>query len=329
MTRLATTAATILSLTTAAMEEASRQGLRDADIDHLLLALTLSEQPAGQVLRGLGVTLDAAREAVSAQHAAQLASLGVAAAPPRPGRITFPETDGYRWSDRAMAVIDRASRARGGGDASAVLRELLREPSGMIAAVLRRLGTTADQVAARLDEADRLPAARPAARDRLAATVAAFVPASPQEVRRLLTDPARLPEWDTAIARVDGAEGAAAAPGARWTAWSPTEHPDGRPIRRRLETARIVAELRGGRDAESVAWRFTFPDLPRANARRIEIAVEAAASGSQLRVTAGWERNPAARRAPLLPVLLRPLTRLFVWQQAQNTAAGISRALRH
>ncbi|MGO0575869.1 hypothetical protein [Ornithinimicrobium panacihumi] len=46
--RLAQTSQT-LSLT--AVEEASREGLREADLEHLLLALVLSPEPAGEVLR--------------------------------------------------------------------------------------------------------------------------------------------------------------------------------------------------------------------------------------------------------------------------------------
>ena len=83
----------VLSLT--ALEEASRQGLREADIEHLFLALVLSDQVAGRVLREMGIGIDDARRAVREQHDAQLASLGVRAVLPDPGRIVFHETDGY------------------------------------------------------------------------------------------------------------------------------------------------------------------------------------------------------------------------------------------
>jgi hypothetical protein len=78
-------AATAQALSLTAMEEASRRGQREADIDDLFLALVVSEQIAGQVLRWTGITLDAALEAVAAQHAAQLESIGITADLPDPG----------------------------------------------------------------------------------------------------------------------------------------------------------------------------------------------------------------------------------------------------
>src|SRR5690606_41760640 len=92
MSRFLSMAATMQTLSLAAMEEASREGRREADIEHLLLALTLNEQTAGQVLRRKGVTLEAVRTAVAAQHARQLSSLGVTTDAGQPGRIGFHET---------------------------------------------------------------------------------------------------------------------------------------------------------------------------------------------------------------------------------------------
>src|SRR5690606_16041423 len=68
MSAFLNTAATMQTLSVAGMEEASRDGRREGDLEHVLLALVLSEQSAGQVLRGLGITLDAARLAVREQH---------------------------------------------------------------------------------------------------------------------------------------------------------------------------------------------------------------------------------------------------------------------
>ncbi len=47
MSRFTDSASTSYSLSITAMEEASRVGQREADIDHLFLALTVSEQTAG------------------------------------------------------------------------------------------------------------------------------------------------------------------------------------------------------------------------------------------------------------------------------------------
>ena len=66
MSRFSQAAATMHTLSLAAMEEASRLGVHDADIDHLLLALTLDADTGGQVLRRAGIRLDTARAAVEA-----------------------------------------------------------------------------------------------------------------------------------------------------------------------------------------------------------------------------------------------------------------------
>ncbi len=109
MSKFTDAAATSHTLSIAAMEEASRVGQRTADIDHLFIALVLNEQTAGQVLRSLGITLSAARDAVDKQHAEQLAALGVQAVA-EPGKIVFHETRGCEWQERAVELIRRASR---------------------------------------------------------------------------------------------------------------------------------------------------------------------------------------------------------------------------
>ena len=199
----AVTTSHTLSLT--AMEEASRFGQRTADIDHMFLALVVSEQIAGQVLRSMGVTLESARDALAQQHSAQLASLGINSESASQGRIVFHETGGYEWSDRALEVIKRASDGDKRGDAAAVLRELAAEPSGMIEQVLQRLGSASDAVIARLDQVERNPALTPRHTiqpGRLSGVSEAFAPATVERVWKLLADPLRMPVWEPAIGEV-------------------------------------------------------------------------------------------------------------------------------
>lgn len=154
MNKLVRAAQTSQSLSLAAMEEASRLGLREADIDHLFLALVINDQSAGRALRELGIDIDNARLAVEEQRDAQLTSLGIEASFPEAGRIVFHETDGYEWTPRARDLIAKSSSKGKPGDAAAVLRELVAEPSGLITEILRRLGTTPDALIERLDRAD-------------------------------------------------------------------------------------------------------------------------------------------------------------------------------
>lgn len=318
-----------LSLT--AMEEASRYGQRTADIDHMLLALTVNEQIAGQVLRSLGITLEVAREAVEEQHAAQLALLGVTATAPEPGPIVFHETGGYEWGDRSLAVIKRASERDKRGDAAAVLRELVDEPSGLIDELLRRLDSSPNEVLARLDEAERIPTHKP---DRTAGAVLtgsteAFVPAPVSEVWALLADPSRLPEWDQTLGSLE-TTGAlnGARPGDRWEGRALTERPDGKPLKIKPELRRQSIELRALEPQSLVEWSTTYPDMKLANARVTRIELTPAAGGTQLAITYGWERHPDRQPHPTLRLLMRPLTRFVIWMQLSQISAAISRVFR-
>lgn len=356
MNRLMRAAATSHALSLAAMEEASRTGDRVAEVEHLLLALTVTEQPAGQVLRGLGATLEATRAAVASQHAAQLASIGIDGAGlerSRPGRIVFHETGGYSWGERPLAVITRAGDLPSRGDAAAVLRELVVEPSGMVEAVLGRLGIAPHAVVSRLDEIDQVAAAaaratgtrdgedshveprRDAAheprarapRRGLSAATRAFVPAPPDRVWAFLVDPSRLPDWDPGIEACAAAHPATGLGGV-WDAQATTARPDGRELRVRPEHLRRRFEV-AVLDAErAIEWRMSFPDAPSANTRRVRIELAPAAGGSQLELELEWERPEGSRPHPLLRWAMRPITRLAVRMQVSQLGSGIARAFR-
>lgn len=332
MTSFLTAAATMQTLSLAAMEEASRRGQRDADLEHLFLALVISDQAAGQALRSAGITLDRARDAVEALHAAQLESIGIAPGEPLAGPIVFHETSGYEWTPRAMKVLQCAGRKRG-GDASDVLRELLIEPSGLIDDLLQRLGTSRAEVSAALADQDRPEAPSKAdprwSRGAVVSRAEAFVPADIEEVWALLADPARMPDWNPAVgsvaARANG-DGLESTFGPAWWAFVRTHRPDGKELgvkeqyRRRLVTLVTVEQPR------RIAWRTTFPDAKRANAHLLEIELAPTVGGTQLQLVDSWTRRGGWRTVALWP--LRPIQRFLTWVTLFQTAAGISRAFR-
>lgn len=331
MSKLTRMAATAQALSIAAMEEASRRGHREADIDHLFLALVINEQITGQVLRGMGISLDAARDAVTAQHAAQLASIGITTEVSGEGRIVYHKTGGYQWSSRALDIINRASKGGSNGDAAAVLRELLAEPSGMIEELLRRLDTSPAAALARLDEAERLPThalQRPADAGALSGFTETFVPAPVEAVWALLADAERMPEWEPGTGSVETVDDTASPrPGDTWVSHGHTHRPDGKPLKVRPDLHRQQVELLVADEGSLIAWRFAYPDAARANSRRITISLEPAAGGTQLGITFAWERNRKRRRT-VLGLLLRPLQRLAIWLQVSQVGGGISRAFR-
>jgi len=322
MSRFLTMAATMQTLSLAAMEEASRDGRREADIEHLLLALVLSDQRAGQVLRGLGITLEEARAAVREQHAEQLREVGVTAEHPSQDRIVFHETNGYDWSERALRNLNHSTdRKNGDGDATAVLRGLLDEPSGLITEILGRLGVSADEVRARLVEAERIPQHPVIAAGTVRGTFDAFVPAPVDEVWRLVADAERMPEWEPSVASV-----AATDEDTVWDARVRTEAPDGKRIRVKDAYRRRRVELVEALDPVRVVWRIHLPDAPFANPHTLTMDLSPAAGGTQLTLSSTWMRRQGWRRAVGLP--LRPLQRFLVWLALFQIASGISRVFR-
>lgn len=337
MSKFTTMAVASHSISVRAMEEASRRGRRTADIDDMLVALALDAQTAGQVLRSLGVTMDAVRDAVSAQHTDMLADVGIVADTAESGRITFHQTAAsYEWNQRSLEVMKRAGEAGKSGDAVALLRELLDEPSGLIASILARLDLSSAEVRARLDEAARIPEHQPGADSDPNVRSGAsdvFVPAPAADVWSFLVDPARIPEWDSALGTIDIEDPAAettVAPalGSTWEARSLTERPyDGKKLKVNADVLRQRVELTALSPESTIAWRFTYPDAVNANARHVRFDLSPAAGGTQLRIVFRWERDPN-RRLPRLRFLLRPIHRFIVWMMLSQIGAGVSRAFR-
>lgn len=326
MNKLVRAAKTSQSLSLAAMEEASRLGLREADIEHLFLALVIDDQSAGRALRSMGIDLDAARRAVEEQHDAQLASLGIEASFPAAGRIVFHETDGYEWSPRARDLIANASGKGKDGDAAAVLRELVAEPSGLIAEILERLATTPDALLAHLDsltEETTPTAAR--VKGRTSGSTETFVAAPIDEVWKLLAVPARIPEWEPSIGSIDHT-GQDAMPGAVWQGLAPTSHPDGKPVKIKPQFRRRSVELLTAQPPERITWSFGYPDASRSNSVRTEFTLVNTTGGTQVQITKSWSRRQGWRGLVALP--LRPIQKFLVWITLFQTGSAISRAFR-
>ncbi len=346
MSRFTRYAATSQALSLIAMEEASRRGLREADLDDLFLALVLSDQSAGRALRGLGITIRSARAAVEEYQKEQIAYLGIVATVPPAGDIVFHETGGYEWSKRALKLIERAGKKGRTADADAVLRELLAEPSGLIADLLDRLGTAPPTV---LAELDRTPAGSPAApavprrqRGERRGVNTSFIPAPVDEVWALLSDPARVPAWEPAIGAVEDSaadtepglalsgdtqatEGDRQA-GGGWAASARTTHPDGRPLKVHAKFRRRTIELLHVDRGRHVEWRFTYPDVDSSRPVTVIFDLAATEGGTQLSVTMTWSRHQGWRS--IVSPALYPLQRFLIWIKLFQISNAISRTFR-
>lgn len=329
MNKLVRAAQTSHSLSLAAMEEASRAGIRDADIEHLFLALVITDQSAGRALRNAGITIDGARHAVAEQHQEQLSSIGVGATLPEAGRIVFHETDGYDWTVRAREIIAQSSGKDKAGDSAAVLRELLAEPSGFMTNVLSRLGTTPDDV---LDILDAIESATASAtptisnsKDRIASSTEVFVPAPAEEVWELLTDPAHVPTWEPSIGVID-LNAHELTPVTNWTGFAPTSYPDGKPTKIKPQFRRRSIELASSNRPRTVAWSFGYPDARRSNSMSTEFTLANTTGGTQVHVVRSWSRRKGWRGAFTFP--LRPIQKFLLWMSLSQTGSALSRAFR-
>lgn len=329
MSKFTRYATTTQSLSLAAMEEASRRGLRTADLDDLFLALVLDDQSAGRALRNLGITITSARAAVEAHHEEQLASLGITTELPVPGTIVFHETGGYEWSKRASDLIARSAGKRRTGDAAAVLRELLEEPSGLVEDLLRRLGTPP---AAILEELDRSEPVRPDRRQRgprrsgeITSSTGAFAFAPIEDVWALLADPGRIIEWEPAIGVVDET-GQPPLPGMTWMGHTHTVRPDGKPLKVNEKFRRRRIELVEAEHGARIAWRFSWPDTDKARPVLTTFHLTPSTGGTEVTITRTWFGYHGWRF--LVGTLLRPLQQFLLWISLFQIGSAISRAFR-
>lgn len=329
MSKFVRFAQTSQSLSLAAMEEVSRLGLREADIEHLFLALVISDQSAGRALRGMGIDLDAARRAVEEQHAAQLASLGIDTSFPEAGRIVLHETHGYQLSKRASDLIARSGGRGKEGDAAAVLRELVEEPSGLIVSILHRLGTTPDAVLDHLALSDapgqKSAPAKANVDGRFSGSTETFVPAPVEEVWEFLANPSRVPEWEMSVGSIEHT-GQDRTLGTVWQGQAPTSLPDQKPLKVKPDFYRRNIELVAADRPETVSWRFAYPDSSRSPRVLTEFTLVAATNGTHVRITTSWLRRNGWRRVVGLPLL--PVRKFFLWVNLFQTGSAISRVFR-
>ena len=330
MTSFTAAAATMQQLSQVAMEEASRLGLHEGDLELLFAALAVNDQAAGRALRSIGITLDRVRAANDAMHAAHLARLGVSVDTLNPRRTVFRDTGEFTWAPRTVNVIEAAGD-ESRGYAEAVLRALLAEPSGQIDDLLKRLDTSAGEIrvalaaeAARLDVDSKADNGTSGRNDTV---VEVFVPAPAEAVWGLLADPARLHEWHPFAGAVDAASEAShsTATGDVWTVLAPASNPDGTPIRGEAKRRRQM-EIMEVEPPHLIGWRTTRPDQKPHGATLLRVEISPAPGGCQVRAT--WTRTPGSRWHSVATWPVRPLRRFQRWITLTQMTAAISRAFR-
>ncbi|WP_030485952.1 SRPBCC family protein [Nocardioides aequoreus] len=297
-----------------AAEEAHRFGHPAVDVEHLFLALLISQTDAGKLLRSRGIGLDEARQAVRTEHAARLAALGISDVPMSPRANPAGGAGDIEWHERTLTLL---SQSGGDGTGTALLRSLVADPGGFVAAVLERLDTDPALVLNAAEEAD--PGMAPhgptgSIEERATpccATYDAFIPAPPEQVWRLLDDPKRRPEWDNAIGPMETV-GAG-----RWTGRAPAALATTRwRVPRRMEIRTVVLVAR--EEHHVLEWETSFPHTRPRRTEQTRIELREEPGGTRLRLTL---YRPNARR-------VGATARFLAASELTRIATGISRAFR-
>jgi uncharacterized protein YndB with AHSA1/START domain len=333
------------SISVAAKEEYLRSGHPEIDVEHLFLALLIVGGPSGRVLGELGVTLHGAREATERVHAEQIGSLGLT--PPTSlasSTIPDPMASDTRWSDRALKVMRHDNSL---GDDTILLGHLLDEPSGHVVRVLQQLGLSEsavrESIATYTDSTEQRspdgpqdnsprgdspaggsssvePGATGPTRSGWQDVVySGYIPASPDLVWSLVSDPVRRLEWDgyyydSAVLRDDGILTTAA----RLT------RPDGKPNRVKPAFRRTEHVVSRYEEGALIEWHLTWPDKPGIKTvLRMRVEVRPDGTGTTIRLT-----QSRLKRRSLVRWVLGPLYRFSAWQGLFARASAISRALR-
>lgn len=297
-----------------AAEEAQRFGHPAVDVEHVFLALLVSQTDAGRLLRALGVGLDEARQAVQAEHAARVAALGIRDVPMSPRAIPAGGPGDIEWNERTLTLF---SQSGGDGTGTVLLRSLVADQGGFVAAVLERLDTDPAQVlrAAEETHSRNTPDSSTDLIDEdvtsRSATYDVFIPAPREEVWALLDDPERRPEWDNAIVSME-AIGAG-----RWTGRTPAKLSGTRwRVPRRVQVRQITLVAR--EEHRMLEWETAFPHVRRRTKERTRVVLGDQPGGTQLCLSLF---RPNARR-------FGPIARFLAAGELTRIATGVSRVFR-
>lgn len=203
----------------------------------------------------------------------------------------------------------------------ALFTELVGEPSGHIREVLRELHVDPDDLV--LDDA-RTGEADPAVEQ--SRDYRRFVPAAPDAVWALVSDPDRWLEWNGfEFERVEVTESGVLRAHARQL------HMNGKPARVRPQFRVSEHVVSRYEPPNLIQWERSFPDTDRAAGQSLRVSLKAQGWGAEITVSLLLPGG-AAGRAGLGYWLMRPLAKLLrpimVRAYLRGKADNISRALR-
>lgn len=304
-----------------AEDEQRRSGHPDIDTEHLFLALLSIGGPVTQALAGQGVTLSGAREAFADVHARRAAQLGVRVPESAGSAKRIPDSNargGFVYRDGVRKMLEHASNQT--VPDVALLSALVNEPSGHIKEVLRELDVDPDNlasVAARTRE-DSKGAEQSSDYRR-------FVPAAPDAVWALLSDPDRWLEWaGFEFERVEATESGIL------RAYARQRHLDGKPTRVKPQFQVSEYVVSRYEPPHLIQWERSFPESGDAATQGLRISLNPQGSGTEVIIS--FVHTGATGRRRIGYWLTRPLAKLLhpimVRAHLRGKADNISRALR-
>ena len=304
-----------------AEDEQRRSGHPEIDVEHLFLALLSIGGPVTDALAGQAVTLATAREAFAGMHAHRTAQLGVRVSESPESAKRIPDSNargGFVYRDGVRKMLEDASNQT--VQDVALFNALIDEPSGHIREVLRELDADPDDLvlaATRIRE-DNQEEEQPLDYRR-------FVPAAPNAVWALVSDPDRWLEWNGfEFERVDIAETGVLRAHAR------QRHLNGKPTRVKPQFQVSEYVVSRYEAPHLIQWERSFPDTGRAETQSLRVSLESQGSGTE--VTISFVRTGAIGRRGIGYWLMCPLAKLLhpmmVRAHLRGKADNISRALR-
>lgn len=308
-----------------AEDEQRRSGHPEIDVEHLFLALLSIGGPVTDALAGGGLTLAGAREAFAGVHARRAAQLGVRVPESAESAKRIPDSSargGFVYRDGVRAMLEAASNQS--VQDVALFKELIDEPSGHIREVLRDLDVDPD------DLADVAVQAREGSQDGdqeadQSLDYRRFVPAAPDAVWALLSDPDRWLEWNgSEFERVEDTGSGVL------RAYARQRHPDGKPTRIRPQFQVSEYVVSRSEAPHLIQWERSFPATGRGATQSLRIRLDPQGSGTD--VTISFVHTGATGRGGIGYWLVRPLAKLLhpvmVRAHLRGKADNISRALR-
>ncbi len=289
---------TASDLSNQARQEAASAGKRIVDVEHLLAALSRNDDLVGKILRRIGLTPSSIRTAARAEEKDNLAAFGIDLSieddPP------LAPNERFQLSNRALKILQNATKTKQKDYNVEVLNGLLAEPSGTISAVLTRMGITPDWLEELFDDfpsqSNQLEPEIDDANSSVSKSI--FVPMPPKIAQTKLEDPQLIRHWQIGVESITESKELGT-----WEAKT-VEHK-----RKKAQFNRELIRRYETSDPNTVSWELWFPDAKNPVHRTISFTLKPEDTGTMIKITFQWLNRP---QTPLFRSIRRYVLQLHI-----------------